>query len=71
VSYDRVGLLADIATSISKNEANILSLNTHTKPNKTVESYLTLAVAGTGHLDRVVSSLRKISLVQEVRRLNT
>jgi GTP pyrophosphokinase len=71
VSYDRVGLLADIATSISKNEANIISLNTSTKSNQLVESYLTLAVAGTDHLDRVISSLRKINMVQDVRRLNT
>ena len=47
-----------------------MSLNTNTKPNMMVESYLTLAVAGTGHLERVLSSLRKISMVQEVRRLN-
>ncbi|MBL0715051.1 MAG: bifunctional (p)ppGpp synthetase/guanosine-3',5'-bis(diphosphate) 3'-pyrophosphohydrolase [Desulfosarcina sp.] len=70
VSYDRVGLLADIATSISKNDANIMSLNTSTKANEMVESYLTLAVADTGHLDRVLASLRKISMVQDVRRLN-
>jgi GTP pyrophosphokinase len=70
VSYDRVGLLADIATSISKHDANIVSLNTTTKANELVESYLTLAVAGTGHLDRVLASLRKIHMVQDVRRLN-
>ncbi|MDJ0666959.1 MAG: bifunctional (p)ppGpp synthetase/guanosine-3',5'-bis(diphosphate) 3'-pyrophosphohydrolase [Desulfobacterales bacterium] len=70
VSYDRVGLLADIATSISKHEANIVSLNTTTKANELVESYLTLSVAGTGHLDRVLASLRKIHMVQDVRRLN-
>ena len=71
VSYDRVGLLADIATSISKHEANIVSLNTTTKTNEMVESYLTLSVAGTGHLERVLASLRKIHMVQDVRRLNS
>jgi GTP pyrophosphokinase len=70
ISYDRVGLLADIATTISKNEANIVSVNTKTKENQLVESYLTLAVASTTHLTRVLSSLRKIHLVQDVRRLN-
>jgi (p)ppGpp synthase/HD superfamily hydrolase len=65
-----VGLLADIATTISKNEANIVSVNTKTKENQLVESYLTLAVASTTHLTRVLSSLRKIHLVQDVRRLN-
>jgi len=71
LSYDRVGLLADIATSLSKNEANIVSLNTNTKPNKMVESYLTITVEGTEHLDRVLSALRQITLVQDVRRINS
>jgi guanosine-3',5'-bis(diphosphate) 3'-pyrophosphohydrolase len=71
LSYDRVGLLADIATSLSKNEANIVSLNTNTKPNKMVESYLTITVGGTEHLDRVLSALRQINLVQDVRRINS
>jgi len=70
ISYDRVGLLADIATIISKSDANIVSVNTSTKENQMVESYLTLAVASTAHLNRVLSSLRKIHMVQDVRRLN-
>ena len=70
ISYDRVGLLADIATTISKSEANIVSVNTTTKENQVVESYLTLAVSSTAHLSRVLSTLRKIHMVQDVRRLN-
>jgi GTP pyrophosphokinase len=70
ISYDRVGLLADIATIISKSDANIVSVNTSTKENQMVESYLTLAVSSTAHLNRVLSSLRKIHMVQDVRRLN-
>jgi GTP pyrophosphokinase len=70
LSYDRVGLLADIATTISKNNANIVSVNTKTKENQVVESYLTLTVEGTAHLNRVLSALRKIHMVQDVRRLN-
>lgn len=70
ISYDRVGLLADIATTISKSEANIVSLNTTVKENQVVESYLTLAVSSTAHLGRVLSTLRKIHMVQDVRRLN-
>ena len=70
ISYDRVGLLADIATTIAKGDANIVSVNTKTKENQMVESYLTLAVAGTAHLNRVLSALRKIHMVQDVRRLN-
>jgi GTP pyrophosphokinase len=70
ISYDRVGLLADIATIISKSDANIVSVNTSTQENQMVESYLTLAVSSTAHLNRVLSSLRKIHMVQDVRRLN-
>jgi len=70
ISHDRVGLLADIATTISKNDANIVSVNTTTQENQMVESYLTLTVSGTTHLNRVLSSLRKIHMVQDVRRLN-
>jgi len=70
LSYDRVGLLADIATTISKNNANIVSVNTKTNDNQMVESFLTLTVESTAHLTRVLSSLRKIHLVQDVRRLN-
>jgi GTP pyrophosphokinase len=70
ISYDRVGLLADIATIISKSDANIVSVNTSTQANQMVESYLTLAVSSTAHLNRVLSSLRKIHMVQDVRRLN-
>ena len=69
-SHDRVGLLADIATTISKNDANIVSVNTKTHENQTVESYITLAVSGTAHLNRVLSALRKVHLVQDVQRLN-
>jgi len=70
LSYDRVGLLADIATTISKYEANIVSVNTKTKENQMVESYLTLAVSSTAHLNRVLSALRRIHMVQDVQRLN-
>jgi GTP pyrophosphokinase len=68
-SHDRVGLLADLAANISKNEANILSVNTRTHDNKTVDSQFTLAVEGTEHLERVLSSIRKVKLVQAVKRI--
>ena len=68
-SHDRVGLLADLAANISKNEANILSVNTRTLDNKTVDSQFTLAVEGTEHLERVLSSIRKVKLVQGVKRI--
>ena len=68
-SLDRVGLLADVAANITKNGANILSANTETKENRTVDSYFSLSVQGTDHLNRVVESLKQVKQVLEVKRL--
>jgi guanosine-3',5'-bis(diphosphate) 3'-pyrophosphohydrolase len=68
-SLDRVGLLADIAANISKSGANILSANTETNENQTVDSYFSLSVQGTDHLTRVVESLKQVRQVLEVKRL--
>ncbi len=68
--YDRVGLLADVATEISKAQANILSLNTDVRENKSVELYMTLSVQDTEHINRVVGALRKVRAVQDVRRIH-
>jgi len=68
-SADRVGLLADIAATISKNDANILKVNTETRDNNTVDSYFTITVKNTEHLKRVISDLKKVKLVQLVRRI--
>jgi len=68
-SLDRVGLLAEMAAAISKNEANILSLNTETKVDKTVDSILTLGIVSTTHLKKILADIKKIKYVQSVRRL--
>lgn len=69
-SYDRVGMLADIAATISKNGANILSASTETRESKIVDSFFTIAVEDTNHLKKVVSAIRKISNIQEVKRID-
>ena len=69
-SYDRVGLLADIAATISKNGANIVSASTETRESKIVDSFFTIAVENTNHLKKVVSSIRKIRHIQEVKRID-
>ena len=69
-SYDRVGMLADITSSISKNGANILSANTEIRESKIVDSYFTIAVENTEHLKRVLSAIRKIKHIQEVKRID-
>jgi GTP pyrophosphokinase len=68
-SYDRVGLLADVAASISKNEANIINANSKTSENKTFEIFFTITVEDTDHLKRVLSDIKKVKLVQEVKRI--
>jgi GTP pyrophosphokinase len=68
-SSDRIGLLADLAATISKNDANILKVNTETQDNQTIDSYFTIAVENTEHLNRVISDLKRVKLVQLVHRL--
>jgi GTP pyrophosphokinase len=69
-SYDRVGLLADIAANISKNGANIINANTETRENKIVDSFFTITVNDTEHLNRVLADIRKVKHIQEVRRID-
>jgi len=69
-SYDRVGLLADIASNISKNGANIISANTETMGKKVVESFFTITVEDTRHLNRVLSAIRKVKHIHKVMRID-
>lgn len=69
-SYDRVGMLADIAATISKNGANIVSASTETRESKIVDSFFTIAVENTDHLKKVVSAIRKVRNIQEVKRID-
>ena len=68
-SYDRMGLLADVVGTISKLEANIISAQTATNENKIVESYFTIDVGSTEHLNRILSALKKIKYVQDIKRI--
>ena len=68
-SYDRVGLLADVVGNISKNNANILSASTETMDNRIVHSYFTIDVENTEHLNRILSSIKKVRHVMDVLRI--
>ena len=68
-SYDRMGLLADVVGAISKLEANIISAKTATDENKMVESYFTIDVGSTEHLNKILSALKKIKHVQDIKRI--
>ena len=67
---DRMGLLADVAASISKCGANILSANTQVREGSMVESYFTIAVDNLEQLDQVLTGLKKIKQVQDVLRMS-
>lgn len=69
-STDRVGLLADVVSNISKNNANILSAQTEVKENKIVNSYFTIDVENTEHLNRILASIKKVRHVIDIRRLS-
>ena len=69
-SIDRVGLLADIAASISKNKANIISVNTTFWTKEKVENIFELAVENTSHLETVLASIKKVPMVHEVKRID-
>ncbi|MFO7709116.1 MAG: bifunctional (p)ppGpp synthetase/guanosine-3',5'-bis(diphosphate) 3'-pyrophosphohydrolase [Desulfobacterales bacterium] len=69
VSYDRVGLLADIVGSISKSGANILNASSVTKENKMVESYFTINVGDKAHLEKILVFLKRVKHVQDARRV--
>jgi GTP pyrophosphokinase len=68
-SHDRVGLLADVVSNISKNDANILTAKTETLSNKMVHSVFTIDVENTDHLNRVLTSIKKVKHVLEVKRV--
>ncbi|MBW2740609.1 MAG: bifunctional (p)ppGpp synthetase/guanosine-3',5'-bis(diphosphate) 3'-pyrophosphohydrolase, partial [Deltaproteobacteria bacterium] len=69
-SSDRVGLLADVAANISKSGANILNARTETRETGIVDSFFTLAVEDVEHLDRVISAIKKVKLVHDVKRVD-
>jgi len=69
-SADRVGLLAEVAAIISKSGANILSVKTETREDGIVDCFFTLSVEDIEHLNRVVSAMKKVKLVYDVRRMD-
>ena len=68
-SYDRVGLLADVVGNISKNNANIISAKTETRDNKMVESFFTIDVEDTEHLNKILTAIKKVKHVYSAQRI--
>ncbi|MBI5581869.1 MAG: bifunctional (p)ppGpp synthetase/guanosine-3',5'-bis(diphosphate) 3'-pyrophosphohydrolase [Deltaproteobacteria bacterium] len=69
LSLDRVGLLADVASSISKFGANILNASSETKETQMVESFFTISVGDKEHLEKILSAVKKVKHVQDARRV--
>ncbi|MGW8302405.1 MAG: RelA/SpoT family protein [Desulfobacterales bacterium] len=69
ISHDRMGLLADLVGNISKLGANILNAKTETRENKVVDSFFTIGVEDTTHLEKILAAVKKVKYVQEVKRV--
>ncbi len=67
--HDRMGLLAEISTEISKADANIHDVRLENRGNKYIYGEFTILVKDLSHLDTVMARLKKISTVQEVKRV--
>ncbi len=67
-SSDRTGLLADIASTISKNGANILTVHLETGDDKMVSGILMIGVESTDQLNKIMSALKKIKKIFSVTR---
>ncbi len=68
-STDRSGLLADVASTISRAKANIINAHTETSDYGVVNSYFTIAVENTAQLGKVISNLKRVKHVKSVTRV--
>jgi GTP pyrophosphokinase len=70
LSHDRVGLLADVATNISKHGANILNVRSEIREDNTVESIFTVAVKNKDHMQRLLTAIKKVRMIIGVARID-
>ncbi|NOX33556.1 MAG: bifunctional (p)ppGpp synthetase/guanosine-3',5'-bis(diphosphate) 3'-pyrophosphohydrolase [Deltaproteobacteria bacterium] len=66
---DRFGLLADIASVISKYKSNILNAKTETRETGAGLFYFTILVESTDQLRKIMSDIRKVKKVIDVKRV--
>jgi len=66
---DRFGLLADIASVISKHKSNILSAKTETQETGLGLFYFTILVESTDQLRKIMSDIRNVKKVTGVKRI--
>ncbi len=66
---DRFGLLADIASVITKHRSNILNAHTETQDTGLGLFYFTILVEGTDQLRKIMSDIKKVKKVTSVKRI--
>lgn len=66
---DRFGLLADIASVISKQKSNILSAKTETLETGLGLFYFTILVESSDQLRKIMTDIRKVKKVTDVKRI--
>ena len=66
---DRFGLLADIASVISKYKSNILNAKTETNETGLGLFYFTILVESTAQLRKIMIDIRKVKKVTDVKRI--
>jgi len=69
-AMDRLGLLADISSAISKNKANILNVKTNVDIDGLAEESFIIMVKDINHLNKIIKSINKIKNVKGVKRKN-
>jgi GTP pyrophosphokinase len=68
-STDRLGLLAEMAASISKNDAQIIHADIKTLENDAVKNVFIISVKDTDHLNRIIMEIKKIKGILDVGRI--
>jgi GTP pyrophosphokinase len=71
VAYDRQGLLKDIASLLTEEKVNVLSVHTDTDKRARIASmFFTVEITGISQLSRVLSRIGQLPNIMEARRQN-
>ncbi len=70
-ALDRPGLLSDVTRVLSEHHVNILSASVHTSDNRLAISRFVFEMGDVTHLERVLSSVRRIDAVYDVYRVTS
>ena len=70
-ALDRAGLLSDVTRVLSEHHVNILSASVHTSDDRLAISRFVFEMGDVTHLERVLSSVRRIDAVYDVYRVTS